>query len=82
MCGRIFGVPSVAFNALWLRNYLDFACYSSFQEREEKNRAEVVSTHCVLVPSNFAQCSRDTSPTFSMDDFEGDILFIIKCWLK
>ncbi|CAL5374806.1 unnamed protein product [Camellia sinensis] len=40
------------------------------KEREEKNRAEVVSTHCVLVPSNFAQCSRDTSPTFSMDDFE------------
>ncbi|CAL5370339.1 unnamed protein product [Camellia sinensis] len=40
------------------------------KEREEKNRAEVVSTHCVLVPSNFAQCSRNTSPTFSMDDFE------------
>ncbi|CAL5325494.1 unnamed protein product [Camellia sinensis] len=40
------------------------------KEREEKNSAEVVSTHCVLVPSNFAQCSRDTSPTFSMDDFE------------
>ncbi|XP_057482689.1 LOW QUALITY PROTEIN: uncharacterized RING finger protein P8B7.23 [Actinidia eriantha] len=41
------------------------------KEREEKIRAEAFSLHCAPIPYNFAQCSHDNPPTFSMDDFEG-----------
>lgn len=40
------------------------------KEQDEKIRAEAALTHSLFIPFNYAQCSYDNPPTFSMDDFE------------
>lgn len=47
---------------------------SYLQEHREKIKAEAVGLQFATVPVSLEQTSFDESPTFSMDDFEGETL--------
>ncbi|TKY62980.1 RING finger protein 10 [Spatholobus suberectus] len=50
------------------------------KERKEKIKAEATATYSLPIALNCQFTSRDDPPTFSMDDFEGNLLF--GCWKK
>ena len=55
-----------------------------FETRLEKalNRgsAEAASTYSLPIPTSYKLTSHDDSPTFSMDDFEGNMLLGVRRW--
>lgn len=59
-----------------VRKVIDVTKYFYFQDMKEKLKAEAAAADSLPIPSRFGEHLYNTPPTFSMDDFEGNIVLL------